>query len=184
MALTFDDGPTPHLTPALLTVLAQFEITATFFLVGQQAIAHPALVRRIANEGHTIGQHGMAHRDAWRMGARALTEDLEAASQSLSDLTGQRPPWMRPPFGHLTPAMLRWCRTHQQQVALWDVMPGDFLPDRTASQLAATIQERVRPGSIIVLHDNDQGPVQRTLLPTLKTALPALLADGWTFAAL
>jgi hypothetical protein len=89
---------------------------------------------------------------------------------------------MRPPYGHPTGAMRTWCAERQQRMVMWDVMPGDFLQTATAEQVASFVLDNVRPGSVVVLHDN---PIcEGVTLPALETILSALDRDGWTFNAL
>ncbi|MBE2185750.1 MAG: polysaccharide deacetylase family protein [Rhodothermales bacterium] len=150
--LTFDDGPHPHTTPALLDIFAEHGQSGTFFLLADRANAYPEWVRRIADEGHTVAAHGTRHTDFWKHPRRAVAEMGEAA-QRLEQAAGTAIRYIRPPYGHLTPALWRWAQQTGRTVALWDAMPGDFLPSATPERLARTMQRRARPGSLVVLHD-------------------------------
>lgn len=151
--LTFDDGPHPATTPALLHVLAEHQAGATFFVGGQQVRQHPALVRAIARAGHTLGQHGDAHMDPWRHPAQTIEADLERATAALEDVTGEPVRWLRPPYGRITPGVVRWAAAAGQRIALWDIMPGDFLRTARPAAVAHHVRRRARPGSIVVLHE-------------------------------
>ena len=175
--LTLDDGPDPDGTPRLLDALARHGAQATMFLSGPAARAHPALVRDIVAAGHTVGSHGWAHRSAWRWGADLDGHDR--AQALLEDLTGAPLVGVRPPYGRVTPALLRWAHRRGLPVVLWDLMPGDFLASATAEGVAAALRRYRRPGGIAVLHDG--APAARAAA-ALDLALPAM--PGVAFPAL
>lgn len=179
--LTFDDGP-DEATPALLDLLDQHGVKATFFLIGAKARERPDLVRAIAAAGHTIGQHTDTHPDAWRTPAPAVLAEMERATATLEDITGQAVRWMRPPYGRFTSTMRSWCRARGQRIAMWDVMPGDFLSSTTATDVLRRTLRLVRPGSVLVLHEG--GHARRVTPPALLRVLPTLQADGYRFTAL
>ena len=171
--LTVDDGPHPDGTPRLLQALARHGARATMFLSGPAAQAHPGLVREIVAAGHTVGSHGWAHESAWRRGT-----DLgghERAAAMLEDATGAPCAGVRPPYGRVTPALVRWARRRGLPVVLWDLMPGDFLASATADGVARALRRYRRAGSIAVLHDCAPAACAAR---ALGLALPALLADG------
>ena len=147
--LTYDDGPSPATTPPLLDALGA--APATFFLLADAVRRHPTLARALADAGHAIGLHGPTHADPWRHRLRASA--WTDARHTLEDATGTAVVAMRPPFGHLTPGLLRWARRHSLPVWLWDVMPGDFRPGATPDTVASTTAHWARPGSVVVLHE-------------------------------
>ena len=179
---TFDDGPTPALTAALLDTLARFEAPATFFLLGAHAARDPALVRAIGEAGHTVGNHTYSHPNAWRVPTAELLAELEQTTSLLEDQLQRPIEWMRPPYGRFTTPMRRWCEAQRQRCTMWDVGPGDFLPSATARKIERRILRAIRPGSIIVLHDN---PKADGVTPeALASVLHQLREEGWDFAAL
>ena len=179
---TFDDGPTATLTATLLDTLARFDANATFFVLGKHAQQRPALVRDLADAGHTLGNHTYSHPDAWRSSSSRVLGELERTTGLLEDLTGQPLRWMRPPYGRFTRAMRRWCDLRRQRCTMWDIGPGDYLPTATPANISRRILDAVRPGSIIVLHDN---PKAEQVTPSaLAGVLQDLSKDGWRFAAL
>jgi peptidoglycan-N-acetylglucosamine deacetylase len=180
--LTFDDGPTPDLTPRLLDLLAQYEARATFFVLGNHAQRYPDLVRRSALEGHVLANHTWTHVDPWLTRSGRMESELQRTTDLIEELTATQVTRVRPPYGRLSPQMMRWARQCGQRVTLWDVMPGDFLPWRRSAGIAVFTVERVRPGSIVVLHDN---PLTAGKLPAaLELMLRTLAADGWKCEAL
>ena len=180
--LTFDDGPTPEMTPVLLTLLERYDARGTFFLIGRNAERQPHLVRRIHAAGHQIGSHTYSHPDAWCTSSGKLLHELDRTSILLRRITGEPVSLMRPPYGHFTRPMQTWCLTHRQQLTMWDVMPGDFLRWTSSRRVARRVLALVRPGSIIVLHDNPD--TKDVTLEALEIILRRLTAEGWRFPAL
>lgn len=180
--LTFDDGPTPELTEPILDCLARYDAQATHFLVGDHADAHPELVRRIVTAGHRIGNHTYHHVDPWSVSQDTLARELQETTATLESIaqTGVRA--LRPPYGHPTGFLRRWCAEHHQRMVMWDVMPGDFLQTATTDRVASFVLNYIRPGSVIVLHDN---PICEDVTPAaLERILDTLTTEGWRFDAL
>ena len=180
--LTFDDGPTRQMTAPLIDLLARYDVPASFFLLGCQARRHPGLVRAIAQAGHTIGNHTYNHPDAWRSPTTTVLRELEHTTGLLEDIARQPVRWMRPPYGRFTRAMRRWCQLRRQRCTMWDLGPGDYLPHVTSEAIVEHVERMVRPGSIIVLHDNPKA--HAVTLPALKTLLKRMRDRGWQFGAL
>ncbi len=180
--LTFDDGPTTVMTRPLLDLLARFDVQASFFLLGSYAAQHPHLVRDLQAAGHTIGNHTFTHPDAWRAPETQVLEELESTTKLLEDQLGAALRWMRPPYGRFTRSMRSWCLARRQRMTMWDVMPGDFLPSASIAKIERRILRQVRPGSIIVLHDNPKA--EHVTPPALENVLRVLQGEGWQFAAL
>lgn len=177
--LTFDDGPVPQGLDGLLLSLDAVGARATFYLLGERAARFPNAVRAIQAAGHAVGAHGWSHADAWRPGSPSAASEMERAVGTLQDLTGERVASVRPPYGHLTPGLVRWCLKTERTCALWDVMPGEFLQPTCPAEAAAFVRCWARPGSVVVLHEG--APATR---PLLQSLLPRLHADGWALPAL
>ena len=179
--LTFDDGPDPASTPALLDTLAAHAAPATFFVLGKQVEQHPGLAEQIVRAGHRIGLHGWTHADAWTTPRQTTLDAFERAA-ALLDSLGVSAQDIRPPYGRFTSALRRWCRETDRRLVLWDLMPGDFVASATPEGVAHRIVAQARPGSIVVLHEGTS--VGRVAQAALDQALPLLRADGWRFASL
>lgn len=180
--LTFDDGPTPELTRDLLDIMSDYDAQATHFVLGRHAEQHPNLVKAITAAGHRVGNHTYSHPDPWSVSEEALAEELHRTTRILDDVIGAPIRSLRPPYGHPTGFLREWCAVHNQRMVMWDVMPGDYLQTATASRVASFVINHVRPGSVIVLHDN---PICEDVTPqALETILDALTAQGWRFDAL
>lgn len=180
--LTFDDGPTATMTEEILDILATYSAQATFFLIGRHAADHPDLVRRLHRAGHTLGNHTHTHPNAWSLPSADLRMELSRSTETIEQIAGTRVDVMRPPYGKFTGAMRTWCAERQQRMVMWDVMPGDYLRTATADRVDRFVRSTIRPGSIIVLHDN---PIcEGVTPPALDALLRRLTAEGWTFEAL
>ena len=157
VALTFDDGPDPQRTPAVLDLLARQGVRATFFVVGARAEAHPELVRRMATEGHVVGNHSYTH--SWRFPLRSLgrtMEELRRTGEVLHRITGRQPRLFRPPFGVTNPSIARAVRRLGLDPVGWSIRSLDTM-GQSPERVAARILRRLHPGAVILLHDRCAG---------------------------
>jgi|ERR1035437_3047471 peptidoglycan/xylan/chitin deacetylase (PgdA/CDA1 family) len=153
IALTFDDGPGES-TPAILDVLKQYQITATFFVVGSQVERYPELARRIAREGHLIGNHSFSHPIFLYRTPHKTRRELAASQEIISRVTGTTPTVARPPCGVRTPAYFSSARRLGLKTVQWTVAGFDW-QNIGASDIAANVTKGLAAGSIILLHDGD-----------------------------
>jgi peptidoglycan/xylan/chitin deacetylase (PgdA/CDA1 family) len=192
--LTFDDGPDPASTPAFLDLLAEHCRTATFFVLGAQAVAHPALIRRIAGEGHELAVHGWTHRCTLAVPPGRLTRELRAARTAVEDVSGTAIARYRPPYGVLDAEAVLACRSLGLTPVLWTAWGREWERAATPATIVATIQRTLRPGGTILLHDTDlhapHGDWRRTLDATarllagpLRTAAVGPLRDHGVVAS-
>lgn len=179
--LTFDDGPDPDVTPQILDMLAQFQAKATFFVIGEQAIRQPDLVREIIERGHGLGSHGMTHLNGRKTSLADYLSDVGLAHSQLSNEFGVNWRGFRPPFGKITRP--QWQALKENfEVVMWDLMPGDFDPKISNQQFLHRLKLLSRPGSIIVLHDSQAG--WDKLKNTLPEYLETFIRKNWQFSAL
>jgi peptidoglycan/xylan/chitin deacetylase (PgdA/CDA1 family) len=155
VALTFDDGPHPEGTPAVLQVLEGAGLKATFFLVGEQVERRPALAAEIAGRGHTVALHGYRHRPQPAMTARAVRDDLARGAEVVAEATGVVPAWHRPPYGLYSPAGLDAARERGMRPILWSRWGKDWRRLTTPERIADRVTRDLRPGDVILLHDAD-----------------------------
>jgi peptidoglycan/xylan/chitin deacetylase (PgdA/CDA1 family) len=153
--LTFDDGPHPEGTPAVLAELAARQATATFFLVGEQVVRFPALAREIVAEGHVVALHGHRHRSQLRVLPRALADDLRRASDVIGSTTGALAPLYRPPYGIFSAAGVALARRRGDTSWLWSRWGKDWRATATAASVAELATHRLTSGDVILLHDAD-----------------------------
>ncbi|WP_034629708.1 polysaccharide deacetylase family protein, partial [Desulfotruncus alcoholivorax] len=158
VALTFDDGPNPAVTPRILDVLETHHVQATFFLVGERARKYPDLVREIIARGHSIGAHGQYHRFAWFMFPWTTWLQWEKGVATLKNITGMEVQLIRPPWGTFNLVTWCWIIIKKKRAVLWDVDGRDWQARRSPSQITARVMRGVRAGSIVLLHDAGGGP--------------------------
>jgi peptidoglycan/xylan/chitin deacetylase (PgdA/CDA1 family) len=176
VALTFDDGPHPEATPALLDLLGETGARATFFLIGEQVERWPDIALRIAREGHGIALHGYRHRNLLRLPPRTLADDVQRGAHVIEQATGIAPALYRPPYGIFTAAGLRLARQIGCEPWLWTRDGRDWRAKATAESIARRVTRRLRGGDVLLLHDSDAysapGSWQRT-----ARALPLVLDE-------
>jgi peptidoglycan/xylan/chitin deacetylase (PgdA/CDA1 family) len=173
IALTYDDGPNDIATEALLEVLAEFEVRASFFLIGSFVRQRPQIVRAIAGAGHLVGNHTMTHPWlAWQSAAR-IREELAGCNAALEDALGKPVHYFRAPHGARRPYVMRAARELGLTTVQWNIMPGDWKPigaDEITARMVRGVAEnqRVRRGSNIVLHDGGDGGLGQPRMPTVE----------------
>jgi peptidoglycan-N-acetylglucosamine deacetylase len=171
--LTFDDGPHPEATPLVLDILREAGIGGTFFCSGDRVQAHPAIVRRIVEEGHGLGSHGYSHRRMIFRSAVNIRGSLTKADGAIMNACGMTPALVRPPFGAYGPTIIRTVRMMQKKLVLWSLDTRDFERAGEEGFVTWTVNA-VRPGDILLLHDNDRtSPNIRSYLPELVHAISA-----------
>jgi peptidoglycan/xylan/chitin deacetylase (PgdA/CDA1 family) len=158
--ITFDDGPNPEITPFVLDLLKQHNWKVTFFCVGENVKKYPELFRRILNEGHTVGNHTMKH-------LNSIKTENELYLESFREFESTYPTKLfRPPYGRIKPSVAKEiAKTHQ--IIMWSWLSYDY--DLSVSnERILSEAKRIKPGEILVLHDNDKiTERQKELLPQL-----------------
>lgn len=175
--LTFDDGPHPQGTPAVLELLAARGVHATFFLVGEQVVRNPSLAAEIVAAGHGIGLHCDRHRNLLRLGPAAAADDIARARGRIEDATGCAIERYRPPYGIFTAAALAIAKRHGWRPLLWTHWGRDWEAQATAASITELlVGGDVAEGSVGLLHDADDyaspGSWRRTV-----AALPLVLDE-------
>ncbi|TVY05531.1 polysaccharide deacetylase family protein [Paenibacillus cremeus] len=171
VALTFDDAPDETYTPQVLDILKKHHVRATFFLLGVQAVKHPAIVKRIANEGHVIGNHSYNHKLFTKLSDDVFRLQIQNTQKELHKLIGYSPRLLRPPYGEISESQLIWASDQGFTIVNWNVDSLDW-KQLGASQVSANILNHTHGGSIILQHSGG-GPGQN-LSGTVK-ALPNVI---------
>lgn len=187
VSLTFDDGPNPRATPLILDTLRREQVHATFFVLGRHAERWPALVRRMADEGHQLGNHGYWHRKLHRRGPGYVRDDLVRGTEAiLAASGGDRLRHFRAPHGFRSPWVTPIARSLGQRTVGWSL--GVFDSARPgAAEITRRALDGLEPGSILLLHDGDGYDAEGDRLQTAE-ALPLIIhglrARGFRFATL
>jgi peptidoglycan-N-acetylglucosamine deacetylase len=155
VALTFDDGPHPEGTPAVLEALSRAGARGTFFVIGEQAVRRPGLLVEMVAAGHEVALHGYRHRLQLRMTRAQVVDDLTRGAAAIEDALGQPPQWHRPPYGVYSPAGLTAVRAAGLRPLLWSRWGKDWRKLTTPPRIAARALNGVLPGDVILLHDAD-----------------------------
>jgi peptidoglycan/xylan/chitin deacetylase (PgdA/CDA1 family) len=155
VALTFDDGPHPEGTPAVLDALERAGARATFFMVGEQVDRRPELAVEVASRGHLVALHAYRHRLHLRMTPRQLEADIMRGLQSLERALDLKPTLHRPPYGVYSPWGLNTVRRAGLTALLWSRWGKDWRGHTTPQRIAMLAADEAGPGDVILLHDAD-----------------------------
>lgn len=181
VALTFDDGPDPEVTPSVLDALAEFQARATFFVIGRHLANNLALGERMLEDGHELGNHSWRHSHFQNFyPAAGHAREIDRCSQLIRSLTGSATePLYRPPVGLKSPAMARAAQRKNLTVVAWSIHARDTF-NRPARVIAEQVLARIRPGDIVLLHDGHQRPDRhrRQIRPALPLLLQGLRERG------
>ena len=171
--ITFDDGPDEKVTPYLINVLAEFNVKATFFIIGNQAKKHPELVKLIINSGHKIGNHSFSHLNGFSTDNNKYLEDVEQAKKYIdSDI-------FRPPYGKITPLQIKNLKK-DFKIIMWDIMSWDFKENISSNKIFRNVMDNVESGSIILFHNNLKS--YENLKKSLKIILKKLKEQEYQFS--
>lgn len=185
VALSFDDGPHPRYTPVILEMLARHEIPATFFLIGRHVLKYPLLAQHIASGCHEIGNHTFSHRVLPFLTDLEITREIRQTDAAIRIHTGQQPRFMRPPMGLFTKRTVSMIEACGYVTAIGDVYPRDpHLPGQ--HKIYQRVLRRVRPGSIIILHDGGNAKkVDRSqTVWAVDRIIEQLLGEGYRFVTM
>jgi peptidoglycan-N-acetylglucosamine deacetylase len=174
VAVTFDDGPHAAGTPAVLEALAAAGATATFFVVGEQVRARPALAAAIVAAGHEIALHGDRHTLLLRRTVQELAADLTRATAAIEDAAGRSPTLYRPPYGVFSSGALELVRERGLRPLLWSRWGRDWERRATAASIARRATRDLAPGDVVLLHDSDAYSSSGSWRAT-AAALPSVL---------
>ena len=156
LALTFDDGPDPDVTPRILDVLDEIGGKGTFFLLGEKVKKHPNIARNIQEHGHAIGNHSFSHRKLLLMKREAVEYEIDETQKVISDAVGSEPVFFRPPYGLFDFTCANVVKERGMTVVLWTVLSGDYSGD-SPEKIIERVLPFIKPGAIQVFHDTVAG---------------------------
>ena len=153
LALTFDDGPHPEYTPQVLDVLKQYDVKATFFVIGERIAGNEDILKRMPAEGHQIGNHSFSHKNTFPwLDAKKMASNLLQCEQAIEQAVGYQATWFRPPFGVTNPTMAKTVKMLGYRVAGWSIRSLDTIK-RDKQKVVQRVVSRLKPGAVILLHD-------------------------------
>jgi peptidoglycan-N-acetylglucosamine deacetylase len=174
--LSFDDGPHPIATPFVLAQLAAYRAKASFFCIGKNVLDYPDLYAQIVNEGHSVGNHTMHHKNAWHTSSAIYLNDIKAAESCIGSKL------FRPPYGKLRRVQGRALINAGWEIVMWTVLSGDFDTQKNPSDCWDIVRKHTSAGAIVLFHDSEKA------WPRMKEILPKTLdyfsSAGYTFEQL
>ena len=178
--LTFDDGPIPEVTPAVLELLKTYDAKATFFCIGQNINTHPEIFQKIISDGHAIGNHTYNHLNGWKTKADAYIQNVEICAQviNVNHQIARLKPLFRPPYGRITASQYAALKK-QYSLIMWDVLSEDWKTKLNSEDCFENVRRKAKPGSIIVFHDSLKA--RERMFPALEKILEYFSKKGFRF---
>ncbi|WP_243521717.1 peptidoglycan-N-acetylglucosamine deacetylase [Bacillus pseudomycoides] len=182
VALTFDDGPDPVFTPQILDKLKSYGVKGTFFLLGENAERYPNVVKRIADEGHIIGNHTYNHPNLAKVSDEEYRNQIVKTEEILKKLVGYAPKFIRPPYGEIREKQLGWATEQNFMIVQWSVDTVDW-KGVSAEKITNTVLGNAFPGSVVLQHSTPGANLQGSV-DSLDRIIPELKAKGSRFVTL
>lgn len=181
IALTFDDGPKTSYTNQILALLKQYDVKATFFVIGSEAAAYPTLVQQEYQQGNVVGNHSWTHPNLTTLSPAAVRNELQSTSSEIEADTGALPAIFRPPGGNFNSTVQSIAASLGLSTILWNVDPRDWSRPGT-SMITQRVLDAVHNGSIILMHDG--GGDRSQTVAALPTILITLEQRGFQFVSI
>lgn len=168
--LTFDDGPSPEVTPWVLEQLDMFGAPATFFCLGKNAEMYPQIYAEILHRGHAVGNHSYSHIKGWGMDTGDYIRDVDMAAEFIESNL------FRPPYGRIGPHQAKML-SERYKIIMWDVLSRDYSRSLSGRRCAKNVIKHLRPGAVVVFHDSVKS--SQNLRYALPLVLQAIQERGW-----
>jgi len=178
VAITFDDGPDPKHTPAMLDMLAEEGVKAAFFVIGKKAEKHPELLRRMVDEGHVVGNHTFSHTHSFGMMAEeSVREEMRKGSDAVRDVIDRVPRYFRPPFGVMNPTIAKAVKAEDVTIIGWDLRSRDGV-GTTAKQILNRVLPRLPKATLLLFHDTNPNSLEavREVIRTCRSVGRAIVS--------
>ncbi|MFB0843257.1 polysaccharide deacetylase family protein [Paenibacillus oleatilyticus] len=181
VALTFDDGPDNKYTPQVLDILKQHEVKATFFVVGRQVVNHPDVLKRIHDEGHSVGNHSWDHANLTKLSADQIQKEIKSTDEAIEKVIGSSTPMVRTPYGAVNASIKRSLTSAGRQLVFWTVDTKDW-SGAAPADMVELVRNRTKNGGIILMHSfgGKNGKLDNTV-EALPHMIEALKQDGYAF---
>ena len=173
--LTFDDGPTPVVTPWVLDRLKEVQAMATFFCLGRNVDKHPEIYQQILTAGHSVGNHSYSHLKGFRSSIKRYMDDIGLAANMIDSKL------FRPPYGRIFPGQVK-AVMQEYDIIMWDVLSIDYNSNLSGKRVLQNVTRNVKPGSIIVFHDSDKAA--HNLYYALPRTLEFLQQEGYSMLSI
>jgi peptidoglycan-N-acetylglucosamine deacetylase len=170
--LTFDDGPHPEITPAILKILSDYNAKATFFCVGENVQRYPEVYGSILSAGHLTGNHSFNHFNGWKTPLNEYYENVNHCRKYVDSK------WFRPPYGRISPKQIQALK-NEYTIVMWSVLSYDFDPETSPEQCVNYVLDHTTDGAIVVFHDNVKAA--ENALFALPKVLEHYTSKGYTF---
>jgi peptidoglycan/xylan/chitin deacetylase (PgdA/CDA1 family) len=181
LTLTFDDGPSEY-TPGVLRVLAEHDVPATFFVLGERATAMPHVVRAVAQAGHEVASHGWSHTAFTELDSESLSSEIRRTQDKIREATGCESRDVRPPYGRYDGQVVSWLADLDLVTWLWTAEARDYDPGASVDQIVRNTLLSLTPGGIILLHDG--GGDRSKTVQALPRIIDGARDRGFRFVAL
>ena len=178
IALTFDDGPHPRYTERILGILEQYDIKATFFVIGVNIQNYPEPFAKVVAAGHEIGNHSFSHSVCGSRDYTEIVTEMQKCDSLIFDITGKKPSLYRPPCGIYDLEVENAAKSADHSIVLWSVDTLDW-KNTPSEEIKVNVLENVKGGDIILMHDYTSG--KNTTCKALELMIPELLAKGYEF---
>lgn len=182
--LTFDDGPTPNVTPWVLDQLKKHGVKATFFCIGKNIQKHPAIFQKIISEGHQVGNHTFDHLNGWKTATTEYVENVLHHEETINSKFNNRissivnrTSLFRPPYGKITSAQAKTLQKEGHKIVMWDVLSYDFDTTISEEKCLQNVLKNISSGSIVVFHDSLKA--EKNLRYVLPKILYFIDKKGW-----
>jgi len=182
--LPFDDGPNEPYTSQVLDILDKEGVKVIFFVCGNNIERHPDLLNKERSRGHLIGNHGYTHSEFVAFTGMGMEEETEKNRALIKSITGETNNYYRPPFGFLTPGVKKYLEENKYKIVLPDIIAYDWIDSKTPAEIEKAVVDKVKPGSIIVLHDGrgtEKGVNRSNMVAALPSIIQKLKKKGYTF---
>jgi len=182
VALTFDDGPDEKYTPAILDILKENDVKATFFLVGVQVRKYPSMVKRIVDEGHEVGNHSYNHSDLAKLDAAGVKKQIKWTDDLFQQAVGFVPHLVRAPYGSTSSTVKSVLKQGERELIGWTVDTRDWGGESVAKMLV-NINKNTKPGGVILMHSFGGKNIKNTV-ELVPKAIEDLKKQGYTFVTI
>ncbi|GGG78506.1 hypothetical protein GCM10010918_39280 [Paenibacillus radicis (ex Gao et al. 2016)] len=179
IALTFDDGPDKKYTPAILDILKEKGVKATFFVVGQQVKKEPEVLQRIVDEGHAIGNHSMNHKNMAKLNAEQIQQEIDEADKLIKEAVGFKPKMFRAPYGAVSDTLKSILEDDDRELVSWNIDTRDWA-GTPVSEMQEMIHKKAKPHAIILMHSFGSKNIKHTV-EMLPHVIDDLKKKGYTF---